>query len=128
MRKYRAVEESQLYTKIPLSSPPTSMHIGDYMTVASAFTLQQRGGYDYILAIGTLEGRVLLYLVGSQEPKLIAQSRSGILFGEVTCVCLNDKGEDLIVTSSAAELVHFELQDCWMNLRNEEEAKKGSRR
>jgi len=72
MRKYRAEDETNRFTKIPLSSPPTSMHIGDYMTVASAFTLQQRGGYDYIMAIGTEEGRVLLWLVGSQEPKLIA--------------------------------------------------------
>ena len=92
------------------------------MTVAHNFTLQQRGGYDYIVAVGTVEGRVELWLVGHVEPRLIAKSRIGMLWGEVSDVCLNDKGEELIVTSSASELVYFELQNTWLALREQEEA------
>ena len=128
IRRYRAEEESQRFQKITLSAAPTSMHVGDYMTVAHNFTLQQRGGYDYIVAVGTVEGRVELWLVGSIEPRLIAKSRIGMLWGEVSDVCLNDKGEELIVTSSASELVYFELQNTWLALREQEEAQQKARR
>jgi hypothetical protein len=49
----------------------------------------------------------------------------GIMYGEIASVCMNDKGEDLIVTSTSSELVHFDLGQAWFGIRaNEDEKKK----
>lgn len=76
------------------------------------------------MAAGTIEGKVELWLIGQTLQRLVAESRKGLMYGEVCSVSLNEKGEDLIVTSSASELIHFELSECWFDLRGEEDEKR----
>ena len=76
------------------------------------------------MCVGTVEGKVELWFVGQYVQTLQATSRVGVMFGEITCVCMNDKGEGLIVTSSAAELVHFDLGQAWFDIRTSQDEKK----
>jgi len=40
------------------------------------------------MIIGTQEGIVLLYYISDKNPKLLAKSTPGLMFGEVTAVAL----------------------------------------
>jgi hypothetical protein len=65
----------------------------DFNKVAALNNLKiSGGGLKAMVTVGTREGRVLVYKVDTQEAKIITKTKSGVVFGEVVRVAINDKG------------------------------------
>lgn len=61
---------------------PICLQLADYNRVATELSLkQQAGGLQAVAAIGTREGRALVYRVDSQEAKLVTKTKSGVIYG-----------------------------------------------
>jgi len=71
-----------------------------------------------IVAIGTCEGRALVYKVDSAEVspgveghKAICRTQAGTIFGQVCGLNLTENGQVMMATSNSGELMSFDLRD-----------------
>jgi len=61
------------------------------------------------IVIGTQEGFVLLYYLSDRKDRLLAKSKPGQMFGEVTAVAFKqDHGEVAVAISSMGEIMTFD--------------------
>ncbi len=68
--------------RIALMHFPVCLQLVDYNIVATELSLKQlAGGLQAVAAIGTREGRALVYRVDSQEAKLVTKTKSGVIYG-----------------------------------------------
>lgn len=76
--------------KISLMHFPTKMCIMEYNRLANEAGLQllSRIGIASLVAVGTKEGKVLIYRLDSNEAKLLLKTRSGVLYGGVTALSM----------------------------------------
>ena len=76
--------------KISLMHFPTKLCTLDYNRLASEAGIQQisRVGISSLLAVGTKEGKVLIYRLDSQESKQLLKTKSGVLYGSVTALSM----------------------------------------
>lgn len=63
IRRHREPEDQRV-VQVPLSGTPASLHIIEYTPVASAFQLAGKGGIEFIMCVGTVQGKVELWFVG----------------------------------------------------------------
>jgi hypothetical protein len=68
-----------------------------------------------MLAVGTEEGKVVLHkVVGgghNMNSSVIGKTKGGIVFGQVSSVCLTDNGFTMIVSSDSGELSSYDLKE-----------------
>ena len=97
--------------KISLMHFPTRLHIMDYNRLAIEAGLKElsRIGIASLVAVGTKEGKVLIYRLDSNEAKLLLRTKSGVLYGGVTSLAIQDNGQNFIVGSSTGEILSFQL-------------------
>ncbi len=61
---------------------PICIQLVDYNNVAAELGIkQQAGGLQAVVAVGTREGRALVYKVDAQEAKLVTKTKGGIIYG-----------------------------------------------
>ena len=62
----------------------------EYNRIANEAGLQllSRVGIASLVAVGTKEGKVLIYRLDSQEAKLLLKTKSGLLYGSVTALSM----------------------------------------
>ena len=62
----------------------------EYNRLANEAGLQllSRVGIASLIAVGTKEGKILIYRVDSQEAKLLLKTKGGVLYGAVTALSI----------------------------------------
>ena len=99
--------------RVALQHFPTCLSIMDYNKIANEAGLsllnKYGGGLACLAAVGTKEGKVLIYRLDSSEAKLMLKTKSGVMYGAVTSFSMQDNGNSFIVGSSTGEIVSFQL-------------------
>jgi len=97
--------------KISLLHFPTKLCIMEYNRLANEAGLQllSRIGIASLVAVGTKEGKVLIYRLDSNEAKLLLKTRSGVLYGGVSALSMQDNGNSFVVASTTGEIASFQL-------------------
>lgn len=96
--------------RIDLGYTPLSMQVVDYSPIAQMLNLSSRGGMQTLVVTGTKEGKVVVWYISESEHKVIGTTRSGLFFGEVSAVAMQEKGStNMVAASSASEIVSFDL-------------------
>ena len=97
--------------KISLMHFPTKLCIMEYNRLANEAGLQllSRIGIASLVVVGTKEGKVLIYRLDLNEAKLLLRTKSGVLYGGVTALSVQDNGNNLIVASETGEVLSFQL-------------------
>mmetsp|Transcript_15803 Transcript_15803/g.21389 ORF Transcript_15803/g.21389 Transcript_15803/m.21389 type:complete len:341 (-) Transcript_15803:185-1207(-) len=77
---------NQTVKRIALLHFPTRLCIMEYNKIANEAGLEllSRYGIASLVAVGTKEGKVLIYRLDNNEAKLLLKTRSGVLYGSVT--------------------------------------------
>jgi len=83
----------------------------EYNKIANeaGLTLLSRYGIASLVAVGTKEGKVLIYRLDSSDAMLMLKTKSGVLFGSVTAFSMQDNGSNFVVASSTGEIASFQL-------------------
>lgn len=76
--------------RIPLEHFPTKIAIMEYNKLAIEAGLQtlSRIGIASLVAVGTKEGKVLIYRLDSQKHDLLLKTKSGVVYGKVTALSM----------------------------------------
>ena len=76
----------EVLRRVALQHFPTALNVLEYNRIANeaGLELMPRYGIASLLAVGTLEGKSLIYRLDSNEAKLLLKTRSGVLYGSVT--------------------------------------------
>jgi len=61
--------------------------------------------------VGTQEGKAVVYKVDNMDAKIIAKTKSGMVFGAVTSLCVTDNGFTMIVSSESGEVMSYDLKE-----------------
>ena len=61
--------------------------------------------------MGTQEGKAVVYKVDNMDAKIIAKTKSGMVFGAVTSLCVTDNGFTMIVSSESGEVMSYDLKE-----------------
>ena len=64
-------------------------------------------GIASLVAVGTKEGKVLIYRLDSNEAKLLLKTKSGLIYGSVTALSIQDNGQNFIAASQTGEILSF---------------------
>lgn len=81
--------------RIALMYFPTSLSISDYSKVCQEMELSKpkNAGLSALVAVGTCEGRALVYRIDSVESsKAVCRTQAGTIYGQVTGLNLSDNG------------------------------------
>ena len=107
--------------KISLMHFPTTLINMHYNKLANEAGLKElsRIGIASLVAVGTKEGKVLIYRVDLNESKLLLRTKSGVIYGSVTSMSMQADGENFIVGTSTGEIVSFRLMQELKELENE---------
>ena len=83
----------------------------EYNRLANEAGLQllSRIGIASLVVVGTKEGKVLIYRLDLNEAKLLLKTKSGVIFGAVSALSVQDGGNNLIVGSETGEVLSFQL-------------------
>ena len=96
--------------KISLMHFPTNICVNDYKHIANDANLTgslTRGGLSSLVTVGTKEGKVLIYRVDNNESKLLLKTKSGVVYGSISALSMQDNGHNFLVGSSTGEVHSF---------------------
>ena len=91
------------------------------LAIEAGLQTLSRMGIASLLAVGTKEGKVLIYRLDNQDCKLLLKTKSGALYGEVSALSMQDGGENFIVASSTGEILSFQLLENLRGLEGEQQ-------
>lgn len=76
--------------KISLLHFPTKLCIMEYNRLANeaGLTLLSRIGIASLVAVGTKEGKVLIYRLDNNEAKLLLKTKGGVAYGGITALAI----------------------------------------
>lgn len=66
---------------------------------------------NFILGVGTKEGRVLVWRSSSTSNGKLFTTKKGIAFGSVSAIDISANGADLLAATSYGEVLHYRLLD-----------------
>ena len=95
--------------KISLLHFPTKLCIMEYNRLANeaGLTLLSRIGIASLVAVGTKEGKVLIYRLDNNEAKLLLKTKGGVAYGGITALAIQDNGSNFIVGTQSGEVLSF---------------------
>ena len=95
---------------------PTSIHTADYGKVLQEMEMGKNKhlGLSALIAVGTCEGRALVYKVtkDGEDCSVICKSKVGMVFGKVSGINLTDNGQVMMLASSSGELMSYDMREC----------------
>ena len=97
--------------KISLLHFPTKLCIMEYNRLANeaGLTLLSRIGIASLVAVGTKEGKVLIYRLDNNEAKLLLKTKGGVAYGGITALAIQDDGSNFVVGTQSGEVLSFQL-------------------
>lgn len=93
---------------------PTSLQITDYSKCAQELDLSsglKGGGLQALVAVGTQEGKAVVYKVDNSDAKIISKTKSGMAYGAVSSLCLTDNGFTMVVSTESGEVMSYDLKE-----------------
>ncbi len=104
--------------KISLLHFPTKLCIMEYNRLANeaGLTLLSRIGIASLVAVGTKEGKVLIYRLDNNEAKLLLKTKGGVAYGGITALAIQDDGSNFVVGTQSGEVLSFQLIQNLMGL------------
>lgn len=88
------------------------MSLADFSVTRTVLNYASRGGSrQFLIAVGTMRGRALLYKIENNEQKMICKTKAGMLYGECSSLCLSDDGTVMITASESGELSRYDLKE-----------------
>lgn len=80
------------------------------LTLDDSSALKEVGSKNnFLVAVGTQEGKVVVYRVGQLSHQKLLSSKNGISFGAISDVDLSNAGEHMVVTNQSGEILQFDL-------------------
>ena len=70
--------------------------------------LQNKSG-NFILGIGTKEGKILVWRYSSTSNAKLFNTKKGFAYGAVSAIDISPNGHDLLAGTSYGEVLHYEL-------------------
>ena len=64
---------------------------------------------NFMLTIGTKEGKVLVYRIGTASHNKLFQSKAGLSFGAITSIDITQNASDIVVGTESGEMIQYEL-------------------
>ena len=64
---------------------------------------------NFMAAIGTKEGKVVVYRIGPLSHNKMLQTKSGVAFGGISALDISAKGHDMVAISESGEIIQFDL-------------------
>ena len=64
---------------------------------------------NFLVSLGTKEGKVLCYRIGTASHNKLLQTKAGISFGAITAIDVSPNGSDLVAASESGEMFTYEL-------------------
>ncbi len=97
--------------KISLLHFPTRLSIMDYNKIAIEADLAplSKIGIASLVAVGTKEGKVLIYKLDNNEAKLLLKTKGGVAYGGITALAIQDNGSNFVVGTQSGEVLSFQL-------------------
>ena len=88
---------------------PTKLCIMEYNKIAieAGLEILSKIGIASLVAVGTKEGKVLIYRLDSNAVKLLLKTKSGVIYGSVTALSMQENGQNFIAASSTGEILSF---------------------
>ena len=100
--------------RVSLMYFPTSLQINDYSKCAQELDLSsglKGGGLQALVAVGTQEGKAIVYKVDNSDAKIISKTKSGMAYGAVSSLCLTDNGFTMVVSTESGEVMSYDLKE-----------------
>lgn len=100
--------------RVSLMYFPTSLQITDYSKCAQELDLSsglKGGGLQALVAVGTQEGKAVVYKVDNSDAKIISKTKSGMAYGAVSSLCLTDNGFTMVVSTESGEVMSYDLKE-----------------
>ena len=63
----------------------------------------------YLTAIGTKEGKVLVYKFGQISNDKMFTTKSGVAFGGISAIDITFRGTDMVTLSESGEIIQYDL-------------------
>ena len=82
----------------------------------AGLTLLSRIGIASLVAVGTKEGKVLIYRLDNNEAKLLLKTKGGVAYGGITALAIQDDGSNFVVGTQSGEVLSFQLIQNLMGL------------
>jgi hypothetical protein len=110
----RNYARSEIIKRISLSMFPTCMKIVDMQKIKieneeSSFRDLPSSKGNFLVAMGTKEGKVACYRVGTASHNKFLSTKAGMSFGAISAIDVTPNGSDLVAATESGETLHYEL-------------------
>lgn len=104
---------SEIIKRISLSLFPTCLTMIDFGRIKldeeSGLKDMPSGKGNFLVGIGTKEGKTLVYRIGQASFNKLLQTKNGISYGGITALDVSSNGDQLIAATEAGEIIQYDL-------------------
>jgi len=109
----RNFKRSEIIKRIPLQLFPTCIKLINFsklqLSEESAIRDLGKSQDNYLAAIGTKEGKVVVYRIAPLSHNKILQTKAGVAFGGISSLDISQKGHDMVACSESGEILQYDL-------------------
>lgn len=109
----RNYQRSEIIKQISLNMFPTSLNIVEFtkLKIDEESAIKDIGisKGNFLVAIGTKEGRILIYRYGSVSTTKLIYTKGGISFGSIVSLDISNNGEYLLASNETGEIFTYDL-------------------
>ena len=111
----RNYQRGEIIKRISLSLFPTCISLTsfqgiklDEMASISELGIKQKG--TFLLTIGTKEGKILVYRVGTLSQNSLYQTKNGVSYGAITSIDVSTNMDHMFAGTESGELMIYDLK------------------
>jgi hypothetical protein len=103
----RNYKRSEIIKRISLTMFPSCMQMISFNKIQldESASVRDSSKSSFLIAIGTTEGRVIVYRISQVSNQKLLQSKSGVSYGAITDLDISANGEYLIATNECGEIL-----------------------
>ena len=109
----RNFARSEIVKRISLSMFPTCMKMVDMQKLKvdeeSALKDMPISKGNFLVCLGTTEGKVLVYRIGSASHNRLLATKGGVSFGAITDIDVTNNGAELVAANQTGEMFTYDL-------------------
>ena len=109
----RNYKSSQIIKRIPLQLFPTCLKLVDFskLQIEEESSLRDfaKGKGNFLAAIGTKEGKVVVYRINQLSHNKVLQTKAGVSYGGIASLDISSKGNNMVAISESGEILQYEL-------------------
>mmetsp|Transcript_11861 Transcript_11861/g.18298 ORF Transcript_11861/g.18298 Transcript_11861/m.18298 type:complete len:215 (-) Transcript_11861:45-689(-) len=109
----RNYQRSEIIKRISLNLFPTSMFMIEFtkLKIDDDAAIKDVGTSkgNFLMVVGSKEGKIIGYRVGSMSNTKLLQTKGGISFGAIVNVDISNNGESLLASNETGEIITYDL-------------------